>query len=203
MRIPAIYILLLLAAAVVLAFALEFRAAYRDAMRSLAAPSGEEPSNRKPDPRLLVLAIIGGLAALAAAAAVIVGSSLDPRQTERLLAWPLDHPSSWLLPAGVVLCLVALVCGVKRQPVWLFCLTLPGLVIMPLMLLPHVMKSDKLAEAFLIYSFVFALQPGVWILLSIGVGQARLLRKPGGNFTPGGLVRLALISLAYFYGFFP
>jgi hypothetical protein len=199
MPIPGIYILIVLAASVVLAFALEFGSFYRDAVRTPVSAAVDERWWPKLDLRVLRrLAVVGGAAALAVVPAIIIGYSVDPQRTSLLRAWILDHPASLLL-VGVVLCLVALLCGVKlRQAVLLFCLTLPGLVIMPLLLLPLI---DDISSVLLLAIFFFS-QPGVWILLFIGVGQSRLLRKPEGNFTFGGLVRLSLISVAYIHGFF-
>jgi hypothetical protein len=201
MHIPGIYILILLAAAVVLAFVLEFVSFYRNAVRTPRSAAADERWWPKLDLRVLRrLAVVGGAAAVAVAVAIITGHSANPQRTSSVLAWPLNHPASLLL-AGIVLCLVALLCGVKvRQAVLLFCLTLPGLVIMPLLLLPDLTKSYDIYSALLLM-IVFVFQPGVWILLFIGVGQSRLLLKPGENFTFGGLARLFLISIAYVYGF--
>jgi hypothetical protein len=186
MLIPGIYILLLLGAGVVLAFVLELR----EVLRAPAFVGRDEPPDQKLDRPgvLLRLAMLGGPPVLAALVAVIAGYSANPRLTWWVLNRLSDHPSYFLL-LGAALSLVALLGGVKpRQPVLLVCLTLPGLVIMAIVELP-------------IGSIVFFFQPGVWILLFIGIGQARLLRQPEGNFTPGGLVRVLLISLAYVYGF--
>ena len=65
----------------------------------------------------------------------------------------------------------------------------------------QVEARQVIAEAIAL-PFVFFLQPAVWILIIIGVGQALLLRKPGRNFTPGGLVRVSLILVAYLFGTF-
>jgi putative flippase GtrA len=188
--IPAIYILFLLATAVVLAFVLEFVPAYRDCMRWLCLPSGDEPSDQRLDRPdvLLRLATLGGPPVLAALAAVIVAYWLNPQWTWWALNRISDHPSYFVLFAAA-LSLVALLCGVKpRQPALLVCMTVPALAIMAIVELP-------------IALFVFFFQPGVWILLFIGIGQARVLRQSEGNFTPGGLVRLLLILFAYLYGF--
>jgi hypothetical protein len=194
-------ILILLAAAVVVAFVLEFVSFYRDAVRTPVSAAVDERWWPKLDvPVLRRLAVVGGATVLAVAAAIMTGYSADPQRTASVLAWPLNHPASLPL-AGIVLCLVALVCGVKlRQAVLLFCLTLPGLMIMPLLWLPDAIKSYDIYSVLLL-AILFILQPGVWILLFIGVGQSRLLRKPEESFTFGGLVRLFLISVAYVYGF--
>lgn len=196
--IPFKYIFLLLVAGVVLALVMEFGAAIGDAM------SGDERSDEKLDRRVLFrLALVGGAAALAVAAAIIIGYSLNPQRTQFLLASLRDNPPSLLL-AGMVLCLVALLCDIKpRQPLLLVCLTLPGLVMMALLWLANIVKSNYSAEATFWVSVVFFLQPGVLILLIIASGQSRLLRKPSGKFTPGGLTRLFLIAFAYAYGLFP
>jgi hypothetical protein len=190
MRIPGIYILVLLAVAVVLAFVLEFVAFCRDAMRRQSSPSGDEPSAQKLDGPGVIsrLATLAAPPVVAALAAVLGAYWLDPQW----IWWAVNripgHPAYFLL-FGAALALVALLCGVKpRQPALLVCLTVPGLAILAIVELP-------------IGSIVFFLQPGVWILLLIGIGQARLLRRPGGNFTPGGLVRVLLISFAYVHGF--
>ena len=193
------YILILLTVSVMLAFALEFGSFYRDAVRTSASAAIDKRWWPKLDLRVLRrLAVVGGATALAVAAAIIIEYSVDPQRTSLFRAWTLNHPASLLL-MGVVLCLVALLCGVKlRQAMLLFCLTLPGLVIMPLLLLPLI---DGINSVLLLPIFFFW-QPGVWILLFIGVGQSRLLRKPEESFTFGGLVRLSLVSMAYIHGFF-
>ncbi|MBV9429123.1 MAG: hypothetical protein JO084_15505 [Bradyrhizobiaceae bacterium] len=197
---PGNYMLLLLFAGVVLAFVLELFTACRRFLR------GDETSDAKPDRRRLFrLALVGGAAALALAAAIIIGYSVNPGETELLLAWLRGNPHSLLL-AGIVFCLVALVCGVKpRQPVLLFCLALPGLVLlpllwMPLLWLPEIMNSKNVADAVFWGVIIFIFQPGVLILLIIAAGQSPLLRKAGANFNAGGLARLCLISFAYAYG---
>ena len=135
-------------------------------------------------------------------AVILIGPSVDPLQTRLMVRWILDyHPSSLLL-AGIVFCLVALLCGVKpRQPVLLFCLTLPGVVILPLLWLPDVVKSQNVVDAVLAGLIIFFVQPGALVLLFICIGQARQLRKPERNFTLDGLVRVGLILIAYVYGF--
>lgn len=203
MRIPAIYILLLLAAAVVLAFALEFVGFYREAMRTPISEAANKRWWPPLDRRVLFrLALVGGGLALALVAAILIGHSVDRIETSLIVRWVLDyHPSSLLL-AGVLFCLLALLCGVKwRQPVLLFCLTLPGLVIVPLLLLPEIIDSFVYQRSLFLLAVLFFLQPGVLILLPIGIGQSRLLRKSERSFTPGGFVRLSLISVAYVYGF--
>jgi hypothetical protein len=196
MLIPGIYILLLLAAAVVLAFVLEV-------VLAPAPASGDGASDQKLDRRVFRrLAVVSGAAALAVMAAIIAGYSVNREWTSWVLAWPGNHPSSLLL-VGVALFLIALLCGVKpRQPELLLCLTLPGLVIMPLLLLPTILTSNRVVELTLLVSILFVLQPGILILLLIGIGQARVLHESEGNFTPGGLVRVLLISVAYLYGIF-
>jgi len=193
------YVLLLALAIVVLAFVLEFVAYCRD----LIAESANQRRWVQLDRRVMFrLAIVGGAAALAVVAAIIVGYSVDPQQTSWLLAWPRDHHPASLLLAGVVFCLVALVCGVKlRQPLLLFCLTLPGVVILPLLWLPDLVKSKNVVDEVLGFLILFPLQPGMLVLLFICIGQARQLRKPERNFTLDGLVRVGLISIAYVYGF--
>jgi hypothetical protein len=196
-------LLLLFFAFVALAFGVELVTFYRDAMRTPISAAANERWWPQPDRRVLLrLAVVGGAAVLACAASIIAGYLLNPRQTAWLLARPFDGHPEWLLPFGVVFCLVALLSGVKpRQPVLLFCLTMPGLVILPLLLLWHAMGSSKdLAGALLGDASIFFLQPGALILLFIAIGQSRLLRKPGGDLTSGGFVRLVLISFAYTYG---
>jgi hypothetical protein len=202
MRIRGEYILLLLVAGIVLAFVLEFVAFYRDAMRTPISAAADERWWPQLDRRVLFrLALAGGGLALTFVAAILAGYSVDPLQTRLIVRWILDyHPSSLLL-AGVLFCLIALLCGVKwRQPVLLFCLTLPGLVIVPLLWLPSIIDSYVYQRCVLLLAILFFVQPGVLILLPIAVGQSRLLRKPGAGFTPGGFVRLSLISIAYVYG---
>ena len=196
------YFLLLFAALVVLALIVELVTFCRDAMRTSSSAAADEGWWPEPDRRVLFrLAVVGGAVALALAATIMVGYSLDPRQTEWLLARPANGHPEWLLPACVVFCLVALLSGVKpRQPVLLFCLTLPALVIMPLLMLWEALQSKYVAAALSRDAFLFFLQPGAWILLFIAIGQSRLLRKPGGDLNSGGFVRLTLISFSYSYG---
>src|SRR5262249_31577648 len=158
--------LLLLVAAVVLAFVLEFVAFYRDATRTPVFAAADERWWPERNARVLRrLSVVGGATALAGAAAIITGYSADPQWTSSILAWPIKHPDSCLL-IGIVPCLVALLCGVKlRQAVLLFCLTLPGLVIMPLLLLPPIVKSNDIAAAAVLYPAISFFEPGVWILL--------------------------------------
>jgi hypothetical protein len=193
---PGIHILALLAAAVILAFVLEV-------LRAPLLPDRYETSDQKRDRRVLLrLAIVGGVAALALAAAIITGYSVDPERTSWLLAWPRDHHPALLLLVGVVLYLVALLCGVKAsQPVLLVCLTLPGLVLMQFLVATGSFMYGGMAHAAAVTILAFFIQPGEWILLCIGIGQATLLAKPGENFTSGGLLRVCLISFAYVYGF--
>jgi hypothetical protein len=200
---PAIYIVILLIGGVVLALVLELVALYRDVMPTpISAPAYETWWPQRDRRVLFRLALVGGASALALAAAIIIAYWVDPRQTQLLLAWLGHYPHSLLL-AGIVFCLLALLCGIKpRQPVLLVCLALPGLAILALLWLRDIMQSNVTAMAFW-GPVLFFLQPGVLILLFIVIGQWRLLRKPGGKFTFGGLARLFLILLAYAYGFLP
>jgi hypothetical protein len=192
-----IHILVLLAAAVILAFVLEIRDA------RLGSASGDEPSDEKRDHRVLFrLSVVGGVAAVAVAAATIAGYSANPELTSSLLAWTRDHHPASLLFVGVLFYLVALLCGVKaRQPVLLACLTLPGLIVMQLLIATSSFMYSGMAEAIVVTILAFFIDPGEWILFCIGMRQAMLLGKPGGNFTSSGLVRVFLISIAYVYGF--
>lgn len=197
LRIPGIYIAVLVPAAVVLAFVLEFVAFVLHLMRTPAA-SVDERSYPKLERRVLVrLAAVGGVAAFAVTVSYVAYPDLLKPVVMRLLNYP-----SLLLPAGAALYIVALLCGVKpRQPVLLVSLALPGLAIMPLLTLLDFVRSNDVIEALAGVFIVFVIQPAYWILLSIGVGQARQLRKRGGDFTVGGLVRVCLITIAYVYGF--
>lgn len=196
------YYILLAFAFVVLGMVVEIVTLWRDAMGVPISSAADERWWPEFDRRVLLrLALVGAAVALAAAAAISVGYSVDPRGTKWLLAQPISgHPESLQL-TGVVFCLVALLSGVKpRQPVLLFCLTLPGLVIMPLLILWERVQSKYVVEGLLGDASIFFLQPGALILLFIAIGQFRLLRKPGGDLTSGGFVRLVLISFAYNYG---
>ena len=196
------FVLLLYLAVVALTFALEFVAYVLDLMRTPAA-SVDERSYPKLDRRVLVrLAGAGGAAAVLVIAGMTVVYVAYPDLVEPVIMWPLKHPSSFLLTGGV-LYVGALLCGVKpRQPVLLVCLVLPGLVIMPLLILMHFAMSNDAIEALASTIFVFLIEPAAWILLVICIGQARQLRKRGGDFTPAGLARIFLISFAYFFGIF-
>jgi hypothetical protein len=196
------YILLLFFALVVLAFVVELVTFYRDAMRTPVSDAANAKWWPVLDRRVVFrLALVGGAAAFAVVAAIIVGYSLDPRQTEWVLVRPVNGHPEWLLPFGVVFCAVALLSGVKpRQPVLLFCLTLPGLVIMPLLMVRESVHSKHVVDSLLGDAFIFFLQPGALILLFIAIGQSRLLRKPVDDLNAGGFVRLVLISFSYTYG---
>jgi hypothetical protein len=200
MSIPGIYIAVLVVAAVALAFVLEFVTFVLDLMRTPAA-SVDERSYPKLDHRVFVrLAAAGGAAAFALIAGMTAVYVAYPDLVKPVVMWPLNHPSSFLL-AGVALYLVALLCGVKpRQPLLLVCLVLPGLVIMPLLMLMEFATSQRLSEALASVFLVSFIQPAAWMLLVICIGQARQLRKRGGDFTLAGLVRVFLISFAYFFG---
>ena len=77
------YFLLLFAALVVLALIVELVTFCRDAMRTSSSAAADE-GWPEPDRRVLFrLALVGGATALAVAAAIIAGYSLDPRQTGR------------------------------------------------------------------------------------------------------------------------
>lgn len=192
------YLLLLAFAFIVLAFVVEIVTLYRDVVSAPVSAAADERWWPEPDRRILLHLALGGGTVFAA---IIAGYSLDPRQTGWLLTRPLHHHHETLLLAGVLFCLVALLSGVKpRQPVLLFCLTLPGLVILPMLWLWEALQSNHVADAVLWRIFFFFFQPGALILLFIAVGQSRLLRKPGGDLDSGGFVRLVLISFAYNYG---
>ena len=189
-------------AIIALPFAIEFVTFVLDLMRTPAA-SVDERSYPKLDRRVLVrLAAAGGAAAFVVTAGITAVYVAYPDLVKPGVIWPLKHPSSLLL-AGVALYLAALLCGVKpRQPVLLVCLTLPGLVAVPLLVLMDSVVSENVIEALALTIFVFLIQPAIWMLLPIAVGQGRRLRKRGGDFTPAGLTRVFLISFAYFFGIF-
>src|ERR1043166_2950268 len=145
--------LLLYLAAIVLAFVLEFVTFVREPLRTPVFP---ELDRR--------LAAAGGVAAFLLVAGLIAMDVLYPGWRASSVGRNLTHPYSLLL-YGPVFCLFALLCGVKlRQPVLLLCLTLPGLVVMPLVWLSTIVTSDNVIAGAIAVSFVFFLQPAVWIL---------------------------------------
>jgi hypothetical protein len=181
---------------------LELASYVHELMRTPAA-SVDERSYPKLDRRVLVrLAAAGATAAFLAIAGLTAVHVAYPDLFKPVVRWPLKHPSSLML-AGAALYPAALLCGVKpRQPVLLLCLALPGLVAMPLLVLMDSVMSENVIEALALMIFGFLIQPASWMLLAIGIGQARKLRKQGGEFTPAGLARVFLISFAYFFGMF-
>lgn len=195
------YILLLLAAAVVLAFVLESVAFFRDAMRTPISAAADERWWPKRDRRVFPrLAAASGAVAFVLVAGVIAADLADPSWGFTSAGRNLTHPYALLL-YGAALCLVALLCGVKpSQPVLLLSLTLPQLVVLPLALLAGGSMHSNILLAILVIPIAVLIQPASWILLPIGIGQSRLLNKPGSNFTFGGFVRLFLILVAYLFG---
>jgi hypothetical protein len=179
-------ILLLFPAVFVLALAFEFVAYVVDLIRADPA-SVDERTNPKLDRRVLVrLAVAGGAAAFLLIVGMTAAYVIRPDSLGSVLEWPLNHPSS-LLFGGVGLYLVVLLCGIRpRQPVLLLCLTLPGLVAMPLLLLGHFALSKDAMDALAWTFFAVFIQPAAWVLLFIGVGQARRLRKQGEILRPAG-----------------
>ena len=197
------YMLLLYVAAVVLAFLLEFVAFVRDPEAKSLSASGDEIWYPKLDRRMFRrVAIAGGAVAFVLVAGLIAADLAYPDWAFSSSRRNLTHPYLLIL-YGAVFCLVALLCGAKpRQPVLLLCLTLPGLVVMPLVWLSAIVASSNVIGAAIMVPVVFFLQPAVWILLFIGLGQVRLLGRPGPNLTPGGLVRVSLVLAAYLFGTF-
>jgi len=200
--VPAIYIVLLLGVAVVLAFVLEFLAVVSDIAQAPASVSGDQRSYPVLDRRVLLrLAAASSAAAFLLLVGIIAAYLIDWDRASLLLAWPKNHPCSFLL-LGAAFYLVSLTCGVKpRQPVLLLCLALPGLLVAPLFLATDIFIHDGMDRIFILTAFAFFVQPGQWLLLIIAIGQARVLRKAGGEFAAGGLVRILLISVAYLFGF--
>ena len=198
MSVDAKYIVLLVGAAIVLAFMLEFVAFVRYPLGPLDADESSYPKlNRRV---LLRLVAAGGAAAFLLIVGIFAAYLVDRDRASLLVAWADKHPSSLLL-FGAALYLIAFACGVKfRQPVFLLCLALPGLFVVPLILAADPFVNEGIVEGIVAAVLVFFFQPATWILLFIGIGQARLVHKPGGQFTAGGLVRLLLISIAYFFG---
>jgi hypothetical protein len=185
------YTLLLLAAAVVTAFVLEFVTFVREPLRTPVFP--------RLDRRL---AAVGGAAAFLLIGGLVTMDVLYPGWRGPSIGRNVAHPYLLLL-YGPAFCLFAFLCGVKlREPVLLLCLMLPGLVVMPIVWFSSIVTSNNVIAEAIAVPFVFFLQPAVWILTIIGVGQALLLSKPGRNFTAGGLVRVSLILVAYLFGTF-
>jgi hypothetical protein len=182
---------------VVLAFVLEIR----EFLHTPVPADGEETEDQKRDRRVFRrIRAVGGAAAFLFVAGVIAMDLVYPRLSN--LAEILVHPYS-LVIYGVAFFVVALLCGAKpRQPVLLVCLTLPGLVVMPLAVLADMAVSPLLVVAPFFLLFAFLVQPGLWILLCIGIGQARLLRQPAGNYTASGLARIILVLCGYVFGMF-
>lgn len=190
--------LLLLATAIVLVFVVE-------GLQAPVPASAVETRDPELDHRVFLrLVAAGGIAASLLVAGVIAAYWANPDGVGSAVAWPISwvvtHPYSLLL-SGVALYLVALLCGVKqRQPVLLFCLTLPGMLAMPLVAVGTTVAGAGSQVAAVLLLFIF--QPATWIFIFIGVGQGSLLRKPGGNFTPSGLARIFLVVITYLYGTF-
>jgi hypothetical protein len=200
MLIPGTYIPWLFIAIIVLAPVFEFVAYVVDLIRA-EPTSVDERTNPKLDRRVLVrLGVAGGAAAFLLIVGMTAAYVIRPDSLGSVLLWPLKHPFS-LLFGGVGLYLVVLLCGVRpRQPVLLLCLALPGLVAMPLLLLAYFALSQDAMEALAWAFFALFVEPAAWILLFIALGQARHLRKRGGDFTAGGLARVFFISFAYLVG---
>jgi hypothetical protein len=194
------YIVLLLGAAIVLAVVLEL-VTFACERPQLFVTSGNQTWYPELDRRVLLrLAATGGALAVLSVG-IIAACSIDRDQASSLLEWPRHHASSLLL-FGAAFYLIVLVCGVKpRQPVLLVCLVVPGLLLVPFMLAAEVFINEGIAAAIMTTVLVCMFQPAHWLLLFIGIGQARLLPTPGGDFTAGGVVRILLILVAYSFGF--
>jgi hypothetical protein len=192
-----IFLLLLLIGAVVLAFVLEVVALARDVRQMRASASVHENHDRHVSRRL---AAIVAAAAFVLVAGIIAVDLIDPDWLLSATGRRIAHPYA-LLFYGALFCLVAWLCGIKpTQPVLLFCLTLPGLIAFPLVGLVGGSMYNPVIVAVWVTLIAFFIQPAGWILLFIGLGQARLVNKPAGNFTMGGLVRFFLIFYAYIFG---
>jgi hypothetical protein len=154
------------------------------------------PVDRHVSRRLAVLAVA---ALLLLVAGLVAAYLAHPDAFRTAVSRPLNSVLRryyWVMFSGVALYLIVRLCGVKHgQAVWLFCLSLPGSLTMPVMLVAALLAgtNDGMAEVL----FELMIHPATWLLPIIALTQWRLLRKPRSKHLLAGLARTFLVVAAY------
>jgi hypothetical protein len=133
-------------------------------------------------------------------AGLIAAYFAGPEAFRWVVSRPLDRMLTsyhWAMLAGVGLYATARLCGVKhRHSLWLFCLSLPGALTMPVTLFAALVSG---AGDLLSVSFDFLLHPATWILPIIAVRQWLWLQSPKDIQVWSGFAQTCLILVAYLF----
>jgi hypothetical protein len=128
--------------------------------KPVAAEGGEVPIPSLDGRISFRVSVAAVVLALLLAVGLIAAYVADPQGFKWAVSRPLERLLTnyhWVIVAGVAIYLIARLCGVKhRHSLWLFCLSLPGAVAMPVTVLAALLSG---AGDFLSVSFDFLLHP--------------------------------------------
>jgi hypothetical protein len=156
------------------------------------------PAGALPVWPLIRLAVAAVLLSVLLVAVLMAAYSVNPARLRWAVARPVcrllsDYP--WVAFAGVALYGIMRLCGVKhRRSLWLFCLSLPGVLTMPMTFVAaSILGVDRFDEV----TFELLAHPATWILPIIVIRQWFWLGSPRDIHTLAALAQTLLIVAAY------
>jgi len=168
--------------------------------KPVAAEGGEVPIPSLDGRISFRVSVAAVVLALLLAVGLIAAYVADPQGFKWAVSRPLERLLTnyhWVIVAGVAIYLIARLCGVKhRHSLWLFCLSLPGAVAMPVTVLAALLSG---AGDFLSVSFDFLLHPATWVLPIIAARQWSRLQSPKDIRLLSGMAQTFLIVVAYLF----
>jgi hypothetical protein len=144
------------------------------------------------------IGVAGVLLTFLLIAALMTAYSANPEG----FRWAVERPADrvlreyhWVIFAGVGLYAIVRLCGVKyRRSLWLFCLSLPGVLAMPVAFFAALAAgADQLDNV----TLELLIHPATWILTIIAIRQWFLLRRPADVHVLSALAQTLLIIAAY------
>jgi hypothetical protein len=164
-------------------------------VKPVAAGGGEVPIPPHDSRVSFRVSVAAGALSSLLAAGLIAAYFVDPASR------PFDRMATtsyhWLMFAGVALYAIVRLCGVQhRHSLWLFCLSLPSTVTMPVTLFAAVVSG---ADDFLSVSSDFLIHPATWILPIIAVRNWLWLQSPKDIRAWSALAQTCLILVLYVF----
>lgn len=157
------------------------------------------PRDRRVSFRVSVAAVVLSFLLVAG---LIAAYFADPRAFKWAVSRPLDRllmSYHWVMLVGAALYAVVRLCGVKhRHCLWLFCVSLPGAVTMPVTCVAALVSG---AGDLLNVSFEFLFHPATWVLPIIAVRQWLWLQSPKDIKLWSELAQTCLILILYFFAY--
>jgi hypothetical protein len=169
-------------------------------LKPVAAEGGEVPTPPHDSRVSFRVSVAAVVLSFLLAAGLIAAYFADPEAFRWVVSRSLDRMLTsyhLVMFAGVAIYLIARLCGVKhRHSLWLFCLSLPGALTMPVTLFAALVSG---VGDLLSVSFDFLLHPATWVLPIIAVRQWLWLQSSKDIHVWSGIAQTCLILVAYLF----